>query len=222
VTVRPGQDWGSAAEGAPDLVVAGGDAELAAALAGGPDDPLVRFSPSPASDLARAVGLASSGPASAKGAAVAVPMDVLCLDGGGVAVNAVVVGTAPDRLRWWHRRRAVSVEIDGRTAFTGRASTVAVLNGQYLRGADVSPRGHPGDGVVEVQVYALAPAQRSGLGRRLGTGSHLPHPEITVRRGRKVAIRLPRPASLEVDGCPAGRAASVDVEVRPRAYRLLV
>jgi diacylglycerol kinase family enzyme len=220
VTVRPGEDWGRRAEGPPDLVVAGGDPELAAALAGGPDDPLVRFSPSPASDLARAVGLAS--PASAESARVAAPMDLLRLADGRVAVNAVVVGVGPNRLRWWHRRRPVSVEIDGRTAFTGRAATVAVLNGQYLRGADVSPRGHPGDGVVEVQVYALSPAQRGGLRRRLRTGSHLPHPDITTRRGRKVAVRPGWAARLEVDGRAGGRTTALEVEVAPGAYRLLV
>ena len=39
--------------------------------------------------------------------------------------------------------------------FSERATTVVVLVGQYLRGADVSPRGHPGDGAAEVQVYAM-------------------------------------------------------------------
>jgi YegS C-terminal NAD kinase beta sandwich-like domain len=217
VTVRAGRDWGSPADGPPDLLVAGGDRELAEALAGGPPDPLVRFTPSAGSDLARALGLRAS-----EAAGVAAPVDLLRPRGGGVAVNAVVVGTAPDRLRWWHRRRPMTVEVDGRTAFAGRACTVAVLNGQYLRGADLSPRGHPGDGWAEVQVYGLPPAQRSGLRRRLLTGSHLPHPDITTRRGRSVAVRLSRPARLELDGRPAGRVSSLDVEVVPGAYRLLV
>jgi hypothetical protein len=199
--------------------VAGGDPDLAGALAGEAPDPLVRFSPSAASDLARAVGLTS---ASAESAGVAAPVDLLRLAGGGVAVNAVVIGTGPDRLRWWHRRRPLTVEVDGRTAFTGRASTVAVLNGQYLRGSDLSPRGHPGDGMAEIQVYAVGGGQRSGLRRRLRAGAHLPHPDITIRRGRSVAVRLARAAPLELDGRPAGRVASFQVEVVPAAYRLLV
>ena len=216
--IRPGEEWGSATAEPPDREVSGDDADLARALAGAPTGVLVRYRPSTASDLARAVGVGQTATGD-----VAVPLDLLRLDaGGGVAVNAVVLGVAPDRLRWWHRRGGVEVEIDGRSAFAGRASTVAVLNGQYLRAADLSPRGHPGDGSAEVQIYALAGSQRGGMRRRLRTGSHLPHPDIATRRGKRVTVRFPRPVPLEVDGRPAGRTASLEIDVLPAAYRLLV
>lgn len=218
VSIKKGEAWGGEATGPPDLEVAGSDADLAAALARAGANPLVRFRPSAGSDLARAVGLDGG----EGGSGVALPLDALRLADGTLAVNAVVVATAPDRLFWWHRRRPVQVEVDGRTAFSGRATSVLVLVGQYLRGTDVSPRGHPGDGVGEVQVYALSPGQRAAMRARLPTGSHLPHPAITTRRGTRVAVRFARPVTLEIDGHPAGRVSVLELELRPGAYRLLV
>ena len=61
-----------------------------------------------------------------------------------------------------------------------------VASGQYLRGIDVVPRGHPGDGRVEVQVYAVAAGERAGVRARLPQGVHLPHPDITQTTGRRV------------------------------------
>lgn len=213
--LRKGEEWGIQASGPADLEVRGSDADLASAVAAG-SDPLVSFTPSPESDLARAVGRPFG-----EGHR-ALPLDVLRLAGGGVAVNGVVVGVAPDRLRWWHRRRPMEVEVDGRPAFSARATTMLVLVGQYLRGTDVNPRSHPGDGVAEVQIYMLPPGARAAMRARLRSGSHLPHPAIQTQRGRRVAIHLGRPNPLEVDGRPAGRAARVEIEIVPGAYRLLV
>jgi len=217
--IRKGEEWGApAGDSRPDLDVAGDDATLAAAVAGAGPDPLVRFSPSPASDLARAVGLAGAGTG-----ALALPVDLLRLGDGGVAVNAVVVGVPPDRLRWWHRPFPVEVVVDG-TGLTARATSVVVATGQFLRGVDVSPRGHPGDGWCEVQVYALAPGQRRLMRARLRSGSHLPHPQITTRRGRTVAVRCGRAVAVEMDGnkTAAKRARVVSIDVVPSAFRLLI
>ncbi|MGH9034531.1 MAG: diacylglycerol/lipid kinase family protein [Acidimicrobiia bacterium] len=216
--IRKGEEWGApAGDSPPDLEVAGGDADLAAALVGTGPDPLVRFSPSPESDLARAVGLEGQVPGT-----MAVPVDLLRLGDGGVAVNAVVVGVPPDRLGWWHRPVPVEVVVDG-TALTARATTVVIATGQFLRGFDVSPRGHPGDGWCEVQVYALAPGQRRPMRARLRSGSHLPHPGIMTRRGRSVVVRCGRAVRVEVDGKAAVKGSTgVAVEVVPSGFRLLI
>jgi hypothetical protein len=221
--IRKGEEWGTPAGGAtPDLDVTGDDAALAAALAGAGPDPLVRFSPSPASDLARAVGLSGEGSGE-----LAVPVDLLHLSGlpsPSLAVNAVVVGVPPDRLRWWHRAIPVEVVVDGTGLAVSRVTTVVVANGQFLRGNDVSPRGHPGDGWCEVQVYALAPGQRAAMRARLRSGAHVPHPGITVRRGRSVVVRCGRGVPVEVDGQKTAvrGATEVSVSVVPSAFRLLI
>jgi diacylglycerol kinase (ATP) len=129
---------------------------------------------------------------------------------------------APARVRRWHRRRPCTVEIDGAPVFSGRATTVLVANGEYLGGADVVPRGHPGDGRLEVHVHALAPGDRRGMRRRLGTGTHVPHPAIHTFQARRVRVRWDRPATLEVDGRRRRPAAALDAAVEPGALILVV
>lgn len=221
--MRPGQPWGTEASGPPDFEVAGGDATLATVLERGVADPLVRFAATGDSDLARAVGLVSG----AAAAGMALPLDVLAVVRGEepeplVAVNSVVVGVPPDRLRAWHRPAGITVELDGTPIDATAATTLVVMNGQYLRGLDLSPRGHPGDGAAEAQLYALPPGARRGMRRRLATGTHLPHRAITVRRAHRLVVRAARPVRLEVDGELAGRINGAEIALRPAAYRLLV
>ena len=139
-----------------------------------------------------------------------------------VAVNCVVVGVAPDRLRSWHRPAGLTVHIDDALVEATQATSLTVMNGQYLRGHDLSPRGHPGDGVAEAQLYALPAGARRAMRTRLPTGAHLPHPAITARRAHRVVVRAARPVSLEVDGAPAGQITNLEIILRAAAYRLLV
>ena len=71
-----------------------------------------------------------------------------------------------------------------------------------------------------MQVYALAPGERAGMRRRLASGSHVPHPRIHQRAGRRILVRRDRPGRLEIDGRGRGRAAEVEIEVVPGALRL--
>ena len=215
--LRPGDPWGHAASGPPDIEVAGDDTDLAV-VAMSNRGVLVRFRPSPRSDLARALGL---GPASAGATEVAI--DALEIEPDGAAVNAVVLGVPPDRLRWNARAPDITVRIDGRPWFRGRATTVVVASGQFLRGADVVPRGHPGDGWAEVQVYALPRRARRPMRRRLATGTHVPHPGIRGGRARRVEVEVAgRGLTVEVDGRPRGRTTRLGVTLVPAAIRLLV
>ena len=215
--LRPGDPWGHAASGPPDVEVAGDDADLAAVVMSHRGS-LVRFRPSPRSDIARALGL---GPASTGATEVAI--DALEIEPDAGAVNAVVLGPAPDRLRWSARASDITVRVDGRPWFRGRATTVVVASGQFLRGADVVPRGHPGDGWAEVQVYALTRRARRAMRRRLPTGTHVPHPGIRTARARRVEVEVARRGvPVELDGQPRGRTTRLEVTLVPEAIRLLV
>jgi diacylglycerol kinase family enzyme len=110
----------------------------------------------------------------------------------------VVSGLPPDRLRAWTRARRVEVRVDGRLVHDGPATTVVVANGQFRHGADLVPRGHPGDGRLEVQVYALRAGERAAMRRRLPGGGHLPHPRIVTSNGRQAQVRWPAPRPLLV------------------------
>jgi len=214
--IRPGEPWGGAASGPATVTGAGGDADLAALVRDHPGA-RVGFRPDATCDLARAVGLRD-----VADAAVELPLDALDLDDGGLAVNLVVSGVPPDRQTAWRRRRPVTVTVGERTVFDGRALGVVIANGQFRAACDLVPRGHPGDGRLEVQVYALPPGQRRAFRARVASGSHLPHSAIVTAAGHQVRVVWARPAPLEVDGRSRAPADVVEATVRADAYRLLV
>jgi hypothetical protein len=231
VTLRKGEPWGSPARGPVAAEVAGGDAALARCVTPGGEPPLVRYLPAADGDLARALGLAGR-PAGE----LEVALDAMVLSAlpepaqpvseqpvsETVAVNVVVLGTAPDRTRAWTPAGVVDVACDDRQVWAGPATAVVVANGQFLRGRDLVPRGHPGDGRLEVQVYAVGRRERAALRSRLATGTHLPHPAILERRGRTVEIRASRCRPLEADGRPLAPADRVRIRVLPGAVRVLL
>jgi hypothetical protein len=218
MSLRPGDEWGTETTRSADLDVSGGDADLAVAVEGAPDGVLIRFRPGPGSDLARALGLRSDGDPTGR----AVPMDALAVAGDGLAVNAVVWGVPVHHLQPWHRRRPIDLAVDGSAPSIVAATSVVVLVGEHVGGFDVSPRGHPGDGVGELQVYALDPGQRRPMVARLGSGTHLPHPQITTRRMRRVILRSKVPLPLEVDGRSLPPQPILDIELLPGRYSLLI
>jgi hypothetical protein len=153
VGVRKGQPWGRPATAPADVTVHGGDAEIAAAVATGGTGVRIALAPGSPAALARAIGLAGGG--GTAGPSLELPCDALSVTVDGVehlAVNIVVVGTAPDHQRPWTRSSPLEVTVDGRVVHDGPATAVVVGSGQYVRGADLIPRGHPGDGRAEVQV----------------------------------------------------------------------
>jgi hypothetical protein len=214
--IRPGEEWGSPAGSPPDLDVSGNDAVLARAVAAAPGA-LVRFRPDATSDLARAVGLGSEDVIGTE-----VSLDALVVTDGSLGVNMCIVGTPPDRLRWTSPLIELEIELDGRPWFAGRATTAVIAIGQFLRGLDVVPRGHPGDGKAEIQLYELGRRERRGMRARLPTGAHVPHPRIRRGSARAIRLRADPATPCEVDGAPRAPVTDLDVEVRPGAYRLLV
>ncbi|MGH9024305.1 MAG: hypothetical protein ACRDV9_14625 [Acidimicrobiia bacterium] len=232
--VLRGRPWGQPADQDPDVVVAGGDEKLARA-AGERPGALIRWSPA-TGDLARALGIGD-----APSGGLALTIDGLWWQAGdsrdrgskahsaipSLAVNAVILGRAPDRLRYWHGQVPVRIEVDGRERFSGQATTVVIVNGQWVRRAELSPRGHPGDGRAEVQVYALPRSSRRAMRARLPSGSHLPHPSIASWQGSRVLVVADGGLRLEADGQEVSKGTRrlevrrLEVTVKP-ALRLLV
>jgi hypothetical protein len=213
--VRRGDGWERPAGGPADLEVEGDDRTLASWVASAPGA-RIRFRPT-RSDVALAVGVTGE-----ETRGMELPMDVLALADGDLATNMVVLGTPPDRLHRFTPRVELSVTVDGRTRFEGRATTVVVATGQFLRGLDVVPRGHPGDGRAEVQAYRLRPAERHAMRSRLARGEHVPHPRIVTAAGREIAVRAGAAMALEVDGGARPKATLLEVRLVPEAYSLLV
>jgi YegS C-terminal NAD kinase beta sandwich-like domain len=226
VSIEKGTPWGRPATGPADVTVEGDDVALAGAVARHPGA-RIAFVPAPGSDFAHAVGLfdASSAP-DLLTKTTELPCDALRVEIDGremLAVNMVVLGVPPDEQRWSSGSARVRVVIDTRLMHDGAALAVVVASGQYLRGNDIVPRGHPGDGRAEVHVYSLARGERSAMRDRLPLGVHLPHPRIRTASGRRVEIQaMGSSRPVEVDGVEAGTATEVAVAVVPAAFTLLV
>jgi hypothetical protein len=211
--IRKGEDWGSPVSGPADFAVTGSDVELAASVAAHPGARVrFRFTDS---DLAGAVGLDPN-----REPTTELPMDALRWDDT-LVVNMAVLGTAPDRLGRWSPMHRFRVTVDGVEWFSGRATTVIVANGQFFAGLDLVPRGHPGDGRAEIQVWSLARNERARARARLQSGTHVPHPRIAQRTGRRVVVEAARPVTVTADG-RRSQVRSAELEVVPAAYRLLV
>ena len=228
--IKPGDEWGRPTDATADLECHGDDQALATLITAEGTPPLVRWSPVD-SDFARSVGLHPNHTTPrTDGGGIELPVDALAfvLAGGGKVthlwgINAAVLGVAPTKLSRFHRQRPVTVVVDGRTVFTGNATTVVIANGQYLDGSDLVPRGHPGDGRVEIQVYALTPGERAPMRRRLPSGTHLPHPRITTTSGRSIEVTTgDRPWPLMIDGSPGTSVHLLGAAVRSPAIRLLI
>jgi diacylglycerol kinase family enzyme len=214
--IKPGEAWGTPMTGAVDLEVDGDDADLARVI-DSYQGALVRYRPSAGSDLGRALGLAATGPAGG----IEAPIDALYVEPGGFAVNGVVLGTPPGRVGFTTPSAAFRVSVNGREISAGRATTVVIANGQFFDGLDIVPRGHPGDGRVEVQVYGLRRSERRAMRVRLPQGVHVPHPRITTAVGREVEVTLEGGrAPLWIDGVAHDAVSHLTVTVIPGAVRL--
>lgn len=218
MSVRKGQPWERPASGAADLAIRGRDADLARAVV---EHPGSRFEFEPtASDLAATLGLHRG----RTGSALELDVDALRITtdaGVDLAVAWVIMGVDPRTIRWWHRRRKVVIEHDGRTESVAVSGVVAFV-AQHLGGMRVVPRGHPGDGRAELQWFALAPGERTKMRTRLPTGDHLDHPEVGTCTFRTLTLRSRRPLPIRIDGESRTTAREVRIEVVRGAVHLVV
>jgi YegS C-terminal NAD kinase beta sandwich-like domain len=205
MAIRKGEAWGELGGLPEGGVVVRGDAEAravvtAARRAGEPVPPLGLLG----GDLCRTLGGRGDEARLRSGAAARVPVDLgsLLLDGRQHWFVAHLVA----RRSWW------------------RGRIVAAMNAEFLGPWDVAPRAHPGDGVLDVLDVAAAMSlgDRWRARRRLGSGSHLPHPAIAVSRRPAVQIELDRPTPVWLDGERVGEARRLSIRVEPDALVCVV
>jgi YegS C-terminal NAD kinase beta sandwich-like domain len=190
MTIRRGDDWGEIVTPPAGLVDVADDAAAADRIAAGDGRPLRLRG----GDLLATLG----GPAS-DGQLRRLPIDILRGTADGLAFTAVAHVVA--RRSWW------------------RGPVVAVMNVDHLARWDVAPRAHPNDGradVVEVDAR-MGRRARWQAWRRLASGTHVPHPQIAVRRTTGAGWIFERPLRLWVDGVARGTVRSLRVDVEPDA-----
>ena len=101
---------------------------------------------------------------------------------------------------------------------------VAVMNAQFLGTWDVAPRSHPNDGRLDVVDVApsLSGTDRWRARRRLPSGTHVPHPAITVRQTSTWTTTFDEPTPVWLDGERVGEVVELSVRVEPDALVLVV
>lgn len=203
MTLEQGAPWGEPGALPPDGVTVAGDAELRAvveaARRAGTAVPVVGLT---GGDLCRTLGGPRPPEVLRSAEATTFPVDV-----GSVLVDGVhhwFVAHLVARRSWWFGR------------------VLAVMNAQFVGDWDVAPRGHPGDGRLEVVDANLPLGDRWKARRRLATGTHVPHPRIRVQSVRAWQTDLDPALDVWLDGERLGRARRLSVRVEPGAITVVV
>jgi hypothetical protein len=203
VPIRKGEPWGEPGVLPADGVVVRSDAEARAALTAAHR----RGAPLPTlgllgGDLCRALGGTGDEARLRSPEAMILPVDI-----GAVLVDG--------RLHWF-----VAHLVARRGWWRGRV--VAVMNAQHLGRWDVAPRGHPDDGRLDVLDGDLPLGDRWKARRRLRTGTHVPHPAITVRHVAALQLELAAGTHVWLDGEDLGPARTLSIRVEPDALSCVV
>jgi len=198
VTIEKGAAWGTRGTTPADLVVADDEAALARAVGDGKRHLALRDG-----DLLRALGLGDATPPRAGEPALLLPCDAL----------RVQLDDAPPIT-------AVSTVVVGGLL---RARFIATSGG-FVGRANVAPRAHPNDGVLDVLIASPAMPLRQWLAarQRMQLGDHLPHPHMEMRRAAMHDLSLDSAQLVRIDGTKHGRARRVRIEVLPDAFELCV
>lgn len=200
--IRRGEDWGRPATLPENAVLVSSDAEARSAVEtarrrGSPPPPLALLG----GDLCRTLG------------------------GGGQAEQlrsdprsfACDLGSAllDGRIFWFVAHLAAR-----RSWLRGKA--VAAMNAAFLGNWNLAPKGHPGDGLLEMLEVSMSTSERLKAWPRLRSGSHLPHRDIKTSRVKSFACTFPKPTPVLLDGQHAADAVNVLVRVEPDALEVFV
>lgn len=156
-------------------------------------------------DLARTLGLAPTRAASAPSlAATGARFEV---DAGAALVDG--------RLHWF-----VAHIVARRSWWRGRLLVAA--NASFIGRWNAAPRSHPGDGRLDVFDADPPLMVRLAARRRLPSGTHVPHPQITQRRIAAAQYDLDPDLDVYLDGVRLGRARTLSLRVEPAALEVWV
>jgi hypothetical protein len=193
MTIRRGEPWGAVGPAPAGMRIVQGDAAAGAEVAtarraGTPVPPLGLLG----GDLMRAVGGTGDAARFERDACALLPVDVLRVE---IPADADGDPTAVDDTTW-----AVAHVVVRRSWWRGEV--LALVNAQFVGTWDVAPRSHPNDGRVDVVRVDAAMGVRARLQahRRLRSGTHVPHPAITIRQVPQIDLRFDRPVDVHVDG----------------------
>lgn len=105
-----------------------------------------------------------------------------------------------------------------------RGPIIAAMNAEFIRDWDVTPRGHPNDGRIDILEVSAAMSRRDRwrARRRLPAGTHVPHPSISVRQAATFEQTFDRPMKVWVDDIAMGEVRTLRLLVEPDALVVCV
>jgi hypothetical protein len=201
MSIVKGEEWGSAGVVPDDLVIAHSDDAAtkfvtAARRTNGPIPPMTLTG----GDLSRTLGGGRALTPGMDATELAVDLGAALLDG---------------KLHWFVAHLAA------RQSWL-RGRIVIAANGAFLGSWNIAPRAHPGDGKLDIVDADPSLRDRLAARRRLASGTHVPHPDITIRRREAMQIEFDQPTPIRLDGRPVGRVRTVSVRTEPAALRIWV
>ncbi len=200
-----GVDFGEEGEIPPNAVSADSDTDAArivadARRAGRTIPPVVLAG----GDMARTLGVAPARAAPTRPAATGARFKV---DVGAVLVDG--------RLHWF-----VAHLVARRSWWRGRLLVAA--NASFIGRWNAAPRSHPGDGRLDVFDASPPLPVRLAARRRLPSGTHVPHPDITQRRIAAAQYDFDPALDVYLDGQSLDRARTLSLRVEPGALEVWV
>jgi len=198
MTIEKSKPWGKPGVIPDDVVFAVNDSQVAAF-------PELRVQPI-GGNLWRSLG--SPQRRDAGDACTELPIDVLRCTVAHHGEPSIVIAVSEVCVGSWFAR-------DGMTVITN-VGTFGDMN--------LAPRAHPNDGEFDSFVLdgSTSWRQRVLARRRSVTGTHVPHPTISVTRGRHFEITRHGRAELLIDGQPHGPWTSLSVDIVPDFMTVLV
>ncbi len=103
-----------------------------------------------------------------------------------------------------------------RRFWSGEAAVI--MNAAYVGDRYLGPRSHPNDNLLDITIGALPLQQRLMADRRSRQGTHVPHPQLKVRRVSTWEHEFARVTPVWIDGRRHGRCRRVEVRLVTDAF----
>lgn len=106
-----------------------------------------------------------------------------------------------------------------------RQRYVACTNYGEMGKLQLAPRAHPNDGFFDVLSIdsTMSPKQRLLSAKKAKTGTHIPHPNISITRSQNLAItRSTKNETLKIDGVRIEIWDSVEISIKPDYWRVII
>ncbi len=199
--LSPGEPWGVVATLSTDTPVARSDRELAELIQASPHaTPTVALT---SGDLCRTLGGRGDVESRLGHKTTLLPVDVaeVTLDDGD---PILFVAHLVARGRLWNGEGLVA------------------MNAERIGEWRLAPRGHPGDGRLDLIVGQLRLRQRLLARSRAKLGEHLPHPDLKSSRITGIEMTFARVRRIYVDDTFVGTHRELRIVLRPTAVNLAV